>query len=103
MINWLKSLYSFKLKVYEMKPLYKHDCDLCKHLKSTKKFDFYFCEKSAIPTYIQRFGNDGHEYFSFPPFVLKNMRNDIIFSTHYHDLLVVFKEHNVNNPHYKEH
>ena len=48
-----------------MKPVFQHDCDLCKFLGHHNGHDMYFCLQGRnSPTVLARYGNDGPDYTS---------------------------------------
>jgi len=63
---------------------YVHDCEECVYLGTADLppsggedggiCDFYYCDKATYRTFIARFGNEGHEYVSYPEMVLRTMR-----------------------------
>jgi hypothetical protein len=101
----------FKNDPYLPGPHFIHDCEECVFLGAInpdavitddfgnvtqlEKWDFYYCDKSGYRTYICRYGNEGHEYNSYP----LNMLKDV--PPYSADISILKEEYNLHNAKHK--
>lgn len=47
-----------------MRPIFKHDCDVCVFLGHRNGYDTYACPQMGAPTIVCRYGDEGANYKS---------------------------------------
>lgn len=53
-------------------PKHTHDCLTCVFLGTHDRHDLYRCGKGPLGSYVARYGNDSHEYVSFPKSIVES-------------------------------
>lgn len=58
-------------------PQYEHDCEKCVYLSDYGDYDLYWCPQDPVgETVLARFGNEGPDYVSCPPSLIRHEMAD---------------------------